>query len=56
VVANCGRAVIDRVRVDEANRLRADKPARRVVQRSAYGFRDDADFFLKNRAAFPGQP
>ena len=29
VVAKYGREVIDRVRVDEANRLRADKPARR---------------------------
>ncbi|MEX7643362.1 transposase, partial [Stenotrophomonas maltophilia] len=28
VVAKYGREVIDRVRVDEANRLRQDKPAR----------------------------
>lgn len=32
VVAKYGREVIDRVRVDEANRLRDDRPARRVVK------------------------
>src|SRR6056297_57264 len=32
VVAKYGREVIDRVRVDEANRLRQDRPARRVVK------------------------
>jgi transposase len=32
VVAKYGREVIDRVRVDEANRLRQDKPARQVVK------------------------
>jgi len=32
VVAKYGREVIDRVRVDEANRLRHDKPARRVIK------------------------
>lgn len=32
VVAKYGREVIDRVRVDEANRLRQDKKARRVVK------------------------
>jgi len=32
VVAKYGREVIDRVRVDEANRLRHDKPARKVVK------------------------
>ncbi len=31
-VAKYGREVIDRVRVDEANRLRHDKPARKVVK------------------------
>ena len=31
VVAKYGREVIDRVRVDEANRLRHDKKARKVV-------------------------
>ena len=36
VVAKYGREVIDRVRVDEANRLRADKPARRVVKTSRW--------------------
>jgi transposase len=32
VVAKYGREVVDRVRVDEANRLRNDKPARKVVK------------------------
>jgi transposase len=32
VVAKYGREVIDRVRVDEANRLRDDKPARKVIK------------------------
>jgi len=32
VVAKYGREVIDRVRVDEANRLRQDRPARKVVK------------------------
>jgi len=36
VVAKYGREVIDRVRVDEANRLRNDKKARRVVERSRW--------------------
>ena len=26
----------------------------RVIKRMAYGFRDDKNFFLKNRAVFPG--
>lgn len=33
-VAKYGREVIDRVRVDEANRLRQDRPARRLVKSS----------------------
>lgn len=32
IVAKYGREVIDRVRVDEANRLRHDRPARRVIK------------------------
>ena len=36
VVAKYGREVIDRVRVDEANRLRNDKPARKVVKGSRW--------------------
>lgn len=36
VVAKYGREVIDRVRVDEANRLRHDKPARKVVKGSRW--------------------
>ena len=34
VVAKYGREVISRVRVDAANRLRHDRPARRVVKQS----------------------
>lgn len=36
VVAKYGREVIDRVRVDQANQLRHDKPARRLVKRSRW--------------------
>lgn len=36
VVAKYGREVIDRVRVDEANRLRQDKPARKLVKSSRW--------------------
>jgi transposase len=36
VIAKYGREVIDRVRVDEANRLRADRPARRLVKGSRW--------------------
>jgi transposase len=36
VVAKFGREVIDRVRVDEANRLRHDKPARKVIKGSRW--------------------
>jgi len=46
VVAKYGREVIDRVRVDEANRLRDDKPARRVVKRSRW-------LLLRNRENLP---
>lgn len=42
VVAKYGREVIDRVRVDQANELREDKPARRAVKRSRW-------LLLKNR-------
>ncbi len=36
VVAKFGREVIDRVRVDQANALRDDRPARKVVKRSRW--------------------
>jgi len=36
VVAKYGREVIDRVRVDEANRLRLDRPARQLVKGSRW--------------------
>lgn len=43
VVARYGREVVDRVRVDQANALRADKPARKAVKRSRW-------LLLKNRS------
>ena len=36
VIAKFGREVIDRVRVDQANQLRQDQPARRAVKRSRW--------------------
>jgi transposase len=36
VVAKYGREVIDRVRVDEANRLREDQPARKIVKKARW--------------------
>ncbi len=36
VVARYGRDVIDRIRVDQANALRHDKPARKVVKQSRW--------------------
>lgn len=36
VVAKFGREVVDRVRVDQANRLRNDKPARRAIKQSRW--------------------
>jgi len=36
IVAKYGREVIDRVRVDQANALREDKPARQAVKRSRW--------------------
>lgn len=48
VVAKYGREVIDRVRVDEANRLRSDKPARRVVKTSRW-------LLLRNRENVPAE-
>jgi transposase len=46
VVAKYGLEVIDRVRVEEANRLRQDKPARRVVKTSRW-------LLLRNRQNVP---
>ncbi len=48
VVAKFGREVIDRVRVDQANQLRHDKPARKVVKRSRW-------LLLRNRANLKGE-
>lgn len=46
VVAKYGRDVIDRVRVDEANRLRHDKPARAVIKSARW-------LLLRNRSNIP---
>ena len=43
VVAKYGREVIDRVRIDEANRLRHDKPARHVIKSARW-------LLLRNRS------
>lgn len=48
VVAKYGREVISRVRVDAANQLRHDKPARRVVKQSHW-------LLLRNRAGLPNE-
>jgi len=49
VVAKYGREVIDRVRVDRANELRTDRPARRIVKSARW-------LLLKNRASLrPGE-
>ena len=47
VMAKYGREVINRVRVDTANQLRQNKPARRVVKRSHW-------LLLRNRANLAG--
>lgn len=48
VVAKYGREVIDRVRVDEANRLRHDRPARRLVKSARW-------LLLRNRENVTGE-
>ncbi len=48
VVAKYGREVIDRVRVDEANRLRDDKPSRHVVKGARW-------LLLRNRENIPSR-
>ena len=49
VVAKYGRAVIDRVRVDEANRLRDDKQARKVIKGSRWLLLRNAENITKER-------
>lgn len=46
VIAKYGREVIDRVRVDEANRLKDDRPQRKVVKRARW-------LLLRNRENVP---
>ena len=48
VVAKYGREVIDRVRVDEANRLRDDKPSRHVIKSARW-------LLLRNRENIPSR-
>jgi len=48
VVAKYGREVVDRVRVDEANRLRDDKPARKVIKSARW-------LLLRNAENLPGE-
>lgn len=48
VLAKYGREVIDRVRVDEANRLRHDRPARKLVKGARW-------LLLRNRDNLPDQ-
>lgn len=48
VLAKYGREVIDRVRVDEANRLRHDRPARKLVKSARW-------LLLRNRDNLPDQ-
>lgn len=51
VVAKFGREVIDRVRVDQANQLRHDKPARRAVKRSRWLLLRNPENLLEHQAA-----
>ncbi len=49
VVAKYGREVVDRVRVDEANRLRDDKKARKVIKGSRWLLLRNAENITKER-------
>ena len=48
VVAKYGREVVDRVRVDEANRLKHDKPARKVIKGSRWLLLRNAENIKRN--------
>lgn len=48
VIAKYGREVIDRVRVDEANRLKHDKPLRKIVKRARW-------LMLRNKENIPAE-
>lgn len=50
VVAKYGREVIDRVRVDQANQLREDRPARRVLKSSRWLLLRNRDRLQKQQA------
>jgi transposase len=47
VVAKYGREVIDRVRVDEANRLREDKPVRKVIKGARWLLLPNREYITK---------
>jgi transposase len=47
VVAKYGREVVDRVRVDEANRVKDDRPARKVIKGSRWLLLKNADNITK---------
>jgi transposase len=49
VVAKYGREVIDRVRVDEANKVKDDKPARKVIKGSRWLLLRNADNIEKDQ-------
>ena len=48
VVAKYGREVVDRVRVDEANKVKDDKPARKVIKGSRWLLLKNADNITKD--------
>lgn len=49
VVAKYGREVVDRVRVDEANKVKDDKPARKVIKGSRWLLLRNADNIEKEQ-------
>ncbi len=62
VVAKYGREVIDRVRVDQANQLRHDRPARKVLKssrwlllRNRHNLKPEQSVHLKELLAAPHQ-
>lgn len=56
VVARYGREVIDRIRVDQANLLRQDKPARKVIKQSRWLLLRNRENLKDGQAATAGTP
>ncbi|MGI2860792.1 transposase, partial [Shewanella algae] len=52
VVAKYGREVIDRVRVDQANQLKHDKPARKRVKRGRWVLLKNRDNLTDKQAGY----